>query len=42
MTFPVDLAVVSQPETNDQFPPLAKSQIAFERVFFHLFSIIAL
>jgi hypothetical protein len=37
MTFPV----VSQPETNDEFPPLAKSQIAFGRVFFDVFSITA-
>jgi hypothetical protein len=37
MTFPG----VSQPESNDYFPPLAKSQIAFDHVFFDLFSIIA-
>jgi hypothetical protein len=36
---------VSQPESNDYFPPLAKIRIAFENsdhVFFDLFSIIAL
>jgi hypothetical protein len=36
MTFPG----VSQPESNDYFPPLAKNRIAFDRVFFDLFSII--
>ena len=36
MTFPG----VSQPESNDYFPPVAKSRIAFEHVFFDLFSII--
>ena len=38
MTFPG----VSQPESNDYFPPLAKIRIAFDHVFFDLFSIIAL
>ena len=37
MTFPG----VSQPESNDYFPPLAKIRIAFDHVFFDLFSIIA-
>ena len=37
MTFPG----VPQPEANDYFPPLAKSWIAFDHVFFDLFSIIA-
>jgi hypothetical protein len=37
MTFPG----VSQPESNDYFPPLAKNRIAFDHVFFDLFSIIA-
>jgi len=32
---------VSQPESNDYFPPLAKNRIAFGHVFFNLFSIIA-
>jgi hypothetical protein len=37
MTFPG----VSQPESNNYFPPLAKIRIAFDYVFFDLFSIIA-
>ena len=37
MTFPG----VSQPESNDYFPHLAKNRIAFDHVFFDLFSIIA-
>ena len=32
---------VSQPESNDYFPPLVKNRIAFGHVFFNLFSIIA-
>ena len=37
MTFPG----VSQLESNDYFPPLAKNRIAFGHLFFNLFSIIA-
>ena len=37
MTFPG----VPQLESNDYFPPLAKIRIAFDHVFFDLFSIIA-
>ena len=32
---------VSQPESNDYFPPLAKNRIAFDHVLFDLFSILA-
>jgi hypothetical protein len=32
---------VSQLESNDYFPPLAKIRIAFDYVFFNLFLIIA-
>ena len=37
MTFPG----VSEPESNHYFPPLAKNRIAFDHVFFYLFSKVA-